>query len=127
MILDRLYCSYDFVNYLLKNNYKFVIRFRNNCKNYDKITKNNEIRILTYYDEHNNNITYEKYDNYINHKKNKKCKNVKVNKKLLEENNNKNKFKSVDITMKYEYNLVTNLNVDTYTDNQIKNLYKERW
>jgi hypothetical protein len=127
LILDRLYCSYDFVNYLLKNNYKFVIRFRNNCKNYDKITKNNEIRILTYYDEHNNNITYEKYDNYINHKKNKKCKNVKVNKKLLEENNNKNKFKSVDITMKYEYNLVTNLNVDTYTDNQIKNLYKERW
>ena len=127
LILDRLYCSYDIVNYLLKNNYKFVIRFRNNCKNYDKITKNNEIRILTYYDEHNNNITYEKYDNYINHKKNKKCKNVKVNKKLLEENNNKNKFKSVDITMKYEYNLVTNLNVYTYTDNQIKNLYKERW
>lgn len=127
LILDRLYCSYEFVNFLLKNNFNFVIRFRNNCKNYDKIKNINKIRILKYYEEHMNNITYEKYDNYINHKKNKKGKNIKVNKKLLEVVDDKNKFKSVDVTMKYEYSLVTNLPIDTHNDIKIKHLYKERW
>ena len=36
-VLDRAYCSYEFIDFLINNNYRFVIRFRNNCKNFNKI------------------------------------------------------------------------------------------
>jgi IS4 transposase len=41
--------------------------------------------------------------------------------------NNQTSVKSYDVTMKYEYVLVTNFTLDTHTDEQIKNLYKNRW
>jgi hypothetical protein len=149
LILDRLYCSYDFVNYLMTNNYKFVIRFRNNCVNFNKILKNDNIRIIKFFEEHTTNITHEKYESYINHTKNKKGKNVRINKKKknttnkkiikivvnhlktndnqIKVNDNQVKVKSYDVTMKYEYVLVTNLTLKTHTDVQIKDLYKNRW
>jgi len=82
LILDRLYCSYYFVNYLMKNNYNFVIRFRNNCINFGKIIKNDKIRIINFFEKHTTNITHEKYDNYINRKKIKKEKMLKLLKKI---------------------------------------------
>lgn len=142
LILDRIYCKYDFIDYLIKNNYKFVVRFRNNCKKFNKIKAIKEIRILKFFEEHHNNITFDKYSNYLKPKYNlnnevdstkythkKKRNNVKINKNIL----NKDKanggilFKNVDITMKYEYTLLTNLNSTDYNDNEIKNIYKERW
>jgi Tfp pilus assembly protein PilW len=143
LILDRLYCCYDFVNYLMNNGYKFVIRFRNNCVNFNKIKKINNIRILNFFEEQTTTITHEKYDGYINPKKNKKDKKSKVNKKdkkakvnkkslkdtdnLLNVKDNQNNVKSYDVNMKYEYTLVTNLTHDTHADEEIKNLYKDRW
>ena len=65
LILDRIYCKYDFIDYLVKNNYKFVVRFRNNCKNFNKIEAIKEIRIFKFFEEHHNNITFDKYSKYI--------------------------------------------------------------
>lgn len=130
IILDRAYCSYDFLDFLIKNNFRFIIRFRNNCKNFDKIKNINHIRILKYYDEMLNKIQFNKYIKYIeknNKKDNGKHKliNVKENKEV----NIKDikKFKSADIKIKYEYTLLTNLDFETYNDNKIKELYKQRW
>ena len=124
-ILDRFYCSYEFINFLNVNNYKFVIRFRNNCKNFNRIADIKNIRILKYFDEFDNVVTFEKFDNYVNRKKGK-GKHNKVNKNLI--NNKKTiKFKTADVKMKYEYTLVTNLQNELYKDEKIKELYKERW
>ena len=152
LILDRIYCKYDFIDYLVKNNYKFVVRFRNNCKNFNKIEAIKEIRIFKFFEEHHNNITFDKYSKYIkpkdldakieqqniqnnetdlkkckNKKKNKKRSNVKINKNLLKKDINGITFNNVDITMKYEYTLLTNLNSADYDDDEIKKIYKERW
>ena len=152
LILDRIYCKYEFIDYLIKNNYKFVVRFRNNCKNFNKIKAVKEIRIFKFFEEHHNNIKFDKYSKYIkptndvveteqqdkiinkvnskiqkNKKQTKKRNNVKINKKLLKKDVNNITFNNVDITMKYEYTLLTNLNSMDYNDDQIKNIYKERW
>ena len=62
-----------------------------------------------------------------NKKKNKKRSNVKINKNLLKKDINGITFNNVDITMKYEYTLLTNLNSADYDDDEIKKIYKERW
>lgn len=130
IILDRAYCSYEFIDFLIKSNYKFIIRFRNNCKNFDKIKNINDVRILKYYDEFINNIPFEKYNKYIE-KKNKK-ENGKY-KLINTENNNEidlkevHTFKKAIIKIKYEYTLLTNLSVNSHNDNKIKELYKKRW
>jgi len=130
IVLDRAYCSYDFIDFLIKKELKFIIRFRNNCKNFDKIKNINEVRILKYYDEMINNIPYDKYIKYIektNKKENGKHKliNVKNNKEV--DITNIKKFKKADIKIKYEYTLLTNLKIDTHNDQNIKDLYKQRW
>jgi hypothetical protein len=130
LILDRAYCSYDFIDYLINSDYKFIIRFRNNCKNFDKIKNEKNIRILKYFDEFKTNIPYDKFKKYIGLKKNKgkykvinKNNNDEDNKKIL----NNTVFSSADIIMKYEYTLLTNINIDDYNDEKIKDLYKQRW
>ena len=57
MVLDRAYYSFDFINFLDTHNFNYVIRIKNNCtliKNNkltkNKITKNQNIRIITYKD-----------------------------------------------------------------------------
>ena len=52
LILDRIYCKYEFIDYLIKNNYKFVVRFRNNCKNFNQIKAIENVRILNFFEEH---------------------------------------------------------------------------
>jgi len=131
LILDRAYCSYEFIDFLVKTNYKFIIRFRNNCKNFDKIKNVNDVRILKYVDEVKNTVPYNKYKSYINKKKEtliKKNKNKKQQKiEILDDSKYNTVFKNASITMNYEYTLVTNLNVNDYKDEKIKDLYKQRW
>lgn len=69
LVLDRAYCSYEFIDFLIKNKYKIIIRFRNNCKNFNKIKNINDVRIIKYFDEVENTISYSKYKNYIDKKK----------------------------------------------------------
>ena len=162
LVLDRAYCSYDFINYLMTTNYKFIIRFRNNCKNFNLIKENQKIRILKYCDVFETILPFNKYEDYIKKqdisdkndikkaaKKNKNDTlqtqndepniNIVVNKKDINKVAKKNKqvtqknndlvkpFKNAKITMFYEYTLVTNLSIETYDDNKVKELYKQRW
>ena len=49
LVLDRTYCSYDFINHLMTTNHKFIIRFRNNCKNFNfnkEKPKDKNIKVL---------------------------------------------------------------------------------
>ena len=153
LILDRAYCSYEFVNFLILNNFRFVIRFRNNCKEFNKIKKITDIRIIKYFELNTVSVPFDKYDAYINKKKEKENgKNVRIKKQKIntkkqnrnKKNNTKSKkenikintevtkedkinFKTADIIMKYDYILVTNLNLLNYDENCIKKLYKQRW
>jgi IS4 transposase len=132
LVLDRAYCSYEFIDFLIKTKYKFIIRFRNNCKNFNKIQNLNNIRILKYNDEVKNIIPYDKYKNYIDKKKEKEIKKNKKEKKskniqLPNDDKYNIVFKNAEVIMKYEYTLLTNLNSNDYNDEKIKELYKQRW
>ena len=160
LVLDRAYCSYDFINYLMTTNYKFIIRFRNNCKNFNLIKENQKTRILKYCDVFETILPFNKYEDYIkkqdiSNKNNIKKATIKnkndtlhtqndvpninvINKKDINKVAKKNKqatqknndlvkpFKNAKITMFYEYTLVTNLSIETYDDNKVKELYKQR-
>ncbi len=104
LILDRAYCSYNFINFLNKKNINFVCRFRNNCSNFEKITKNN--RVINFTNYFNETVNNKDIDNHL------------INNK---------KFQSVNIKLKDEYNLITNLKRDLYKDEDIKDLYHKRW
>lgn len=123
LLLDRHYCSYELIDFLKNNNYKFIIRVRNNLTEMEKKLKEIlKLRIITYSSTETSNITYEKYINYINPKIGK---NVKINKK--DKISETDIFKSVDVTFNYKYTIVTNLNNKFYDDYDIKEIYKERW
>jgi hypothetical protein len=49
----------------MTTNYKFIIRFRNNCKNFNLIKKNQKIRILKYCDVFETILPFNKYEDYI--------------------------------------------------------------
>ena len=100
-VLDRAYCSYQFIDFLNKNQIKYVVRFRNNCT---KISKKKN-RII-------------KFDEVINDV----VQNDNIDKHLI---NNK-KFTSVTLKTKNEYTLITNLDND-YNDEKIKDIYHQRW
>ena len=101
-MLDRAYCSYQFIDFLDKNQIKYVVRFRNNCTNISK--KKN--RII-------------KFDEVINDV----VQNDNIDKHLI---NNK-KFTSVTLQTKNEYTLITNLDINDYNDEKIKDIYHQRW
>ena len=106
LVLDRAYFSYDLINFLDDQNLKYVIRVKNNClmlnKNNDK---NNKIN-----DKINNKnirfITYKADREVIKKDKNN------INTKLKE---------------KLECNIVTNLCLNEYNNEDIKNIYLSRW
>ena len=104
LILDRAYCSYDFIDFLNKNKLNYVCRFRNVCKNFDDI-KNGGSRVIEF-----NNLLHEtvKNDNQDSYTINNK------------------KFESVVLEIKNNYKLVSNLD-NTYSDNNIKEFYEKRW
>jgi hypothetical protein len=108
-VCDRAYFSYDLMNFLNDNNYKYVIRIKNNCR----------------------------HINSINSKTPKNLKNIPNNTRFINYNFNKestrilynNKTKNQEtyrITEKINCNIATNLD-ETYTDENIKNIYNSRW
>lgn len=100
-VLDRAYCSYKFIDFCFKNKIKYVIRFRNNCNNIPK--KNRIIKFNHYIYETVNN------DN--------------IDKHLI----NNNKFLNVTLKTKNDYTLITNLDLNNYNDEKIKEIYHSRW
>lgn len=99
-VLDRAYCSYKFIDFLNKNKIKYVVRFRNNCIGISKknrIIKFNEVLNDTV---HNDNINNHLIDN--------------------------KKFTSVILQTKNEYTLITNLDINDYSNEQVKSIYHQR-
>ena len=104
LVADRGYCSYDLINLLDKYKIKYVVRFRNNCKNFNKIEKKNYrmiTKVIKYTDQIDNVYT----DNYLIDNK---------------------KFQNVGFEYTDEYKILTNLD-DSYTYDDILELYHKRW
>ena len=104
LVLDRAYCSYDFINFLNKYKINFVCRFRNNCKNFYLINKIN--RVITFTNETTEIVMNKHIDTHLI---------------------NNNKFKSVKVKIINDYKLDTNLNKDLYPDNDIIDIYHKKW
>ena len=100
-VLDRAYCSYKFIDFCLKNQIKYIVRFRNNCIN---ISNKNRI------------IKFSEVDYDI-------IQNDNIDKHLID---NK-KFTDVTLKTTNEYTLISNLNINDYDDKTIKDMYHQRW
>ena len=104
LVADRGYCSYNLINFLNKNKIKYIIRFRNNCKNFNKIKKS-DYRIITNVIKYTDKIDNVYTDNYLIDNK---------------------KFQNVSFEYRDEYKILTNLD-NSYTDDNILELYHKRW
>lgn len=114
IVIDRGYYSYDFINFLLNKNLKFIIRCKwkakyliksaivnKNVKNYDLIMNIRKYsRII-------------KYDNIIE--------------KTINISKSKKKILSHNIKIINDCILLTNVDDEKYNDQEILNLYKARW
>jgi len=108
IICDRAYFCYRFFNFLHNKNIKFIIRMR-----HKEISKN-----PPKYSSH--------YDDFINVTTNKNIRIIKRTdniKKLAVENNDTVKQIISNSTIK----IITNLDIKNYCDDDIINLYKNRW
>lgn len=115
IIADRAYFSYDFLNFLIKNDIKFIIRAKWDAKSLDS-----SVRLK---------CNAKNYDSILNVRKNAKI--VKytntIQKKIFASNTKKN-IKTYNIQIKNNCTIVTNLlDEKTYTDDKILELYKSRW
>jgi hypothetical protein len=102
LVLDRAYYSYELINFLQSHNFNYVIRIKNNCT----LIKNNELiknKINKYH-----NVRIITYKDSIN---------------LIKKDDNDNNIKLKQII---ECNIITNLNVNKYNDEQIKKVYLSR-
>ena len=104
LVMDRAYGSYKLMNYLQSKNIKFVIRIKNNFK----CIKNDDINV------HNENFHLINY-NY----------NTSSIKKL--ENKKKDKFELYNVIVNVNCNVVTNLDLNMYNNDQIRDIYNSRW
>jgi hypothetical protein len=127
LVWDRAYCSFELIDFLIKNNFKFIIRFRNNCKKFQNIKNINDVRVLKYYEKMINKVPFSKYIEYIK-KNNKKAlgkhKHINVNDNKEINIEKIKKFNEAEIIIKYEYTLLTNLDILNFNDSKIKELYK---
>ena len=113
IVADRAYYTYNFMNFLLKNEINFVIRAKWHAKNLDPNTKLNS-KMRNYNDILNikNKTKIIKYKNTIQKKIN---------------NNKKKETQEYTIDVKNDCILVTNLLNEEYSDKDIMNLYRSRW
>lgn len=114
LVCDRGYYSYNFLNFLIENNIKFIVRAKGNANN---LINGNIIR--GNYDSSKilniqNNVRVINYGNIM--------------KKDIYITNTKKNIKSHIIEIKNNCTLITNLtNNSNYNDNYILDLYKRRW
>jgi hypothetical protein len=110
---DRLYFSYDFIDFLIKNNLKYIIRIKGKGK---FLNQNTELR-----------RSVNKYEKIINVRNNSRvvtCKNIIP--KIVYAGKNKKKIKKHKLKIRNDCNIVTNLD-NTYSDENILDLYRSRW
>ena len=98
--------SYEFINYLHNNNINYIIRFKNNSKNYkDRIINFKDTRVIKYQQIIEKEVFNKNYGN----------------------SSDGFKHKSVILEYLNNYTVVTNLKLEDYNDDSIKELYKKRW
>lgn len=107
-VFDRAYFSYDFINYLDKKNYNYVIRVKNCCLYLDKDKNKDKIDKMTK-KINNENTRFIKYENKYT--------------LVIKGKNNK----TLNVEKTTTCNLITNLKINDYDDDKIKNIYKNRW
>lgn len=138
LILDRAYFAYDFIEFLIDNNIKHIIRVKGNGNNLNEIfeigknmSKNNKeqilklrrkVKIINYNGTLRKTITTKGniYPNKTSKKK-KLLKNTKTSKKFV----NKYVPTTYVFDTKNDYVFVTNLL--EHTDDEIKKIYDSRW
>lgn len=114
IVADRAYFTYDLMDYLCNNNFKFVIRAKGEALNLDP-----------------NNIVKKgisKYNKIINiRSKVNVIKFKDINKKIIYTSKSKKKAIKHVIEIENDCNLITNLDIKNYTNQEILDIYKSRW
>ena len=103
-VLDRAYCSYELMNFLESKNIKFVTRIKNNFK---CIKEQN----ITVYNPNFRLVSYNFSTSSI--------------KELL--NKKEDKLEIYEVIVNVNCNVITNLDLNLYNDDQIRDIYNSRW
>lgn len=110
LVCDRFYFTYNFLTFLNKNNIKFIIRCRGECKKF------------------NNDYNFKKNENNIKELKNY-CKVISFEEKFIKEVFNRKTKKlngsQYTIECKNDCKIITNIN--DMTNEDILNNYRSRW
>lgn len=113
IVADRLYSVYKLFNIINKNEGKYIIRLKENFDilNDNKIikNKNNDNYKIK------NSIRNDKTIRVVEYIQNKTCKLVKKTNEI------------VTVNVRSKFYLLTNLNVNDYDNDKIKNIYNSRW
>jgi hypothetical protein len=112
---DRGYFSYDFINFLIVNNLKFIVRVKGTAKHLDQTIelKTNVIKYKTILNIRKNTKIV-KYENTLD--------------KTVYAGKGKKKIKDYKLKIKNDCILITNLlNENEYSDNRVLEMYKSRW
>jgi hypothetical protein len=115
IVCDRGYFSYDFLDFLINNNLKFIIRAKGNAENL------NSLKVL------NRNIP--KYDEILKIRESVRIiKYDKILEKTIYSSNSKKKMNENLLKIKNDCVIITNLlEENTYSNETILNYYKSRW
>lgn len=113
---DRGYFSYEFLNFLINNNLKFIIRVKGKGEN---LNQNNVLKPNT-----------PKYKSILNVRENSiLIKNQKILCETMYASHSKKKVKKYKIEKENNCNIITNLkeNNKKYSEDKIWEIYKSRW
>jgi len=108
-VCDRAYFKYDYIKFLMDNKLNFIIRIKENSQLKTDIKNTNKKKDTIDYIK--NNCRLIEY-------------NIEHIKKVIDKDNNERKLQCTN-----KYTLITNLSKDNkeFTDDNIKNIYKNRW
>lgn len=111
LVLDRFYYCFNFIEFLIQNNIKFIIKVKGHAKNFDPNNKSKKLN-----------------DNVLFIKENTRIVNLSstYEKTLYTKNTKKHEGKQYFVQMKSQCMFITNL-YKTYSNEDINNLYKSRW
>jgi len=112
IVADRAYFSYNFLNFLITNNIKFIVRVKGNGKMFQE----NALK--------SNTPDYNTRLNVINN-----CKIItyeNIMKKIIYNTNTKKQLDKYTLEINNDCILVTNI-LDGYSDDKILELYRSRW
>lgn len=116
IVADRAYYSYEFMDFLIKNNIKFIIRVKGDAP---LLTSTKKI--------HKSNEHYNEIINVKNNTRVIKYKNI-INKTVYSGISKKKKNTEYTLEMNNDCVIITNLlNENVYNDEKLMDMYRQRW